>query len=156
MINCEVSVDLKWNKNCVLTSQATKEGDDHDDYPATENPTAAKLKITDCKLYVTTVTLPETYENIVYRKLKEGFSVDVYWKRYRSQMTNLRAGLINYLIDPTVNNVSRLFVLAFENEDDRYDFKDYYTPTREITDYNILIDQKTFFGLPVKRKKETY
>ena len=29
-------------------------------------------------------------------------------------------------------------------------------PTREITDYNVLIDQQPFFELPIRNKKETY
>ena len=154
MINCEISLDLKWNKNCVLTSQATREADTP--IAAINNPTASEFNITDWKLYVPTVTLPTMYENILYRKLKEGFSLNVYWNRYRSQMTNQKAGLINYLIDPTFDNPSRLFALAFEDKDGRSGFKDYYIPTREITDYNVLIDQQPFFELPIRNKKETY
>ena len=158
LISCEVSLDLKWNENCVLTSRAYREADP-DAGPVVvgvNNPTVAEFKITHCKLYVPTVTLPKTYDNILYRKLKEGFFVDVYCERYRSEMTNQKAGSINYLIDSTFDNVSRLSVLAFEDEDDRYDFKDYYTPTREITDYNVLINQKPFFEIPARNKKETY
>ena len=97
LISCEASLDLKWNRNCVLTSRAYRESDSA--VVGVNNPTAAEFKITDCKLYEPTVALPEAYGNILYRKLKEGFSVDVYWERYRSQMTNQKAGLINYLID---------------------------------------------------------
>ena len=68
-------------------------------------------------------------------------------------MTNQKAGSINYLIDPNFDNVSRLFVLAYEDEDGRSDFKNYYMPTREITDYNVLIHQQSFFELPVRNKK---
>ena len=56
--------------------------------------------------------------------------------------------LINYSIDPTF--------VAFENEEDRSSFSKYYTPTVEIKDYNVLIDQKPFFEIPVKNKEETY
>ena len=102
------------------------------------------------------VTLPTEYENKLYQMLKEGFTVDIYWERYRCQITNQRTGLINYLIDPTFDNASRLFVLAYENEEDRSFFSKYYTPSVEITDYNVLIDQQPFFELPVGNKKETY
>ena len=139
----------------MITSRAYRKADITTATIEINSPTAAEFKITDYKLYVPTVTLPETYQNILYRKLKEGFSVDIYWERYKSHMINLRAGLINYLIDPTFDNVSVLFVLAYGNEDDRYDFKDYYTPTREITDYNVLIDQEPFIELPVRNKRET-
>ena len=157
LINCEISLDLKWSKNCVLTSKATREADPDADpaVPGINNPTNAEFSITDCKLYDPVVTLSTEYENKLYQKLKEGFAVDAYWTKYRSQLTNQRTGLINYLIDPTVDNVNRLFVLAYKNEEDRSSSK-YYTPSVEIKDYNILIDQQPFFELPVRIKKETY
>ena len=62
---------------------------------------------------------------------------------------------LNYLIDPTFTKVNSLFVLSFENEENRTCFGEYYTPTVEIKDFNILIDEKSFFEIPVK-KKETY
>ena len=46
---------------------------------------------------------------------------------------------LNYLIDPTFTNVNRLFVLSFENEDDRASFSKYYAPSVKIKDFNILI-----------------
>ena len=45
---------------------------------------------------------------------------------------------LNFLINPAFNNVNRLFVLAFPNEEDRRSFSKYYTPTVEIKDYNLL------------------
>ena len=93
----------------------------------------------------------------MYEQLKEGFTIPVVWYKYRSQIYNQTANNnLNYLIDPTVNNAERLFVLAFENEEDRSSFSKYYTPTVEIKDYNVLIDQKPFFEIPIKNKEETY
>ena len=63
---------------------------------------------------------------------------------------------INYLIDPTFNRANRSFVLSFENEDDRTSFSKYYTPSVEIKDFNVLIDGKSFFVVPIKNKEETY
>ena len=51
----------------------------------------------------------------------------------------------NYLIDPTFDKVNRIFVLSFENEDDRTSFSKYYTQNVEIKDFNVLIDGKSFF-----------
>ena len=51
----------------------------------------------------------------------------------------------NYLIDSTFTKVNRLFVLPFENEDDRTCFSKYYTPKIEIKAFNVLIDGKSFF-----------
>ena len=60
---------------------------------------------------------------------------------------------LNYLIDPTFTNVNRLFVLSFENENDRTSFSEYYVPKVEIKDFNVLIDGKPFFEILVKNKR---
>ena len=63
---------------------------------------------------------------------------------------------LNYLTDPTFTKVNRLYVLSFENEDDRTSFSKYYVPKVEIKDFNVLIDGKVFFDVPVKNKEEAY
>ena len=63
---------------------------------------------------------------------------------------------LKFLIDPTFNNVNRLFVLAFPNEEDRRSFSKYYTPTLEIKDHNVIIDGEPFYEIPIKNKEETY
>ena len=54
LISCEVSLELKWNKNCVITSLEQRDigGGNRDNAP-----TGATLRITDCKLCVPAVTL---------------------------------------------------------------------------------------------------
>ena len=75
------------------------------------------------------------------------------WNKYRSEMSNQTVNNnLNYLIDPTFTNMNRLFVLAFENEDNRRSFSKYYVPKVEIKDFNVLIDRKPFFEIPVKKK----
>ena len=59
---------------------------------------------------------------------------------------------LNYLIDPTFIKVNRLFVVFSENEEDRTSFSKYYVPKIEIKDFNVLIDGKPFFEIPVKNK----
>ena len=59
---------------------------------------------------------------------------------------------LNYLIDPTFIKVNRLFVVFLENEEDRTSFSKYYVPKIEIKDFNVLIDGKPFFEIPVKNK----
>ena len=141
----------------MLTPQATRPaGADPAANPAVTVPANAEFSITDYKLHVPVVTLSTEYENKLYKKLKEGFTVDIYWDKYRNQLTNQTKGLINYLIDSTFDNVNRLFVLAYENEEDRSSFSKYYTPSVEIKDYHILTDQQPYFELPVRNKKETY
>ena len=63
---------------------------------------------------------------------------------------------LNYLINSTFTNVNRLFVLSFENEDDRTSLSKHYVPKVEIKDFNVLIDGKPFFEIHVKNKEEAY
>ena len=42
------------------------------------------------------------------------------------------------------------------NTDNRGSFSHYYVPNVEIKDFNVLIDGKSFFDLPVKNEEETY
>ena len=63
---------------------------------------------------------------------------------------------LNDLIDPTFTKVNRIFVLLFENKEDRTSFSKYYVPKVEIKDFNLLIDGKSFFDVPVKNKEKAY
>ena len=60
------------------------------------------------------------------------------------------------MIDSTFTEENRLFVLSFENENDRPSFSKYYTPKVEIKDFNVLVNGKSFFDVPVKNKEEAY
>ena len=55
-----------------------------------------------------------------------------------------------------IPKVNWLFVSSFENEEDRISFSNYYAPKVEIKDFNVLIDEKSFFDVPVKNKEEAY
>ena len=61
---------------------------------------------------------------------------------------------LNFLIHPTFTKVNRLFVLSLENEEDRTSFSKYHVPKVEIKDFDVLIDGKSFFDVPVKIKEE--
>ena len=63
---------------------------------------------------------------------------------------------LNFLIDPTFNDVNRLFVSAFPNEEDRRSFSKYFTTTVEIKDYNVIINGELFYEIPIENKEETY
>ena len=69
---------------------------------------------------------------------------------------NIKNNNLNYLIDPKFTNVNRLFVLSFENENNTTSFSKYYVPKVETKDFNVLIDGKPFFEIPVKNKEEAY
>ena len=150
--------DLK-SLNCVLTSKETRD-DDPDADPAVDeinNPTNATFKIKDTKFYVPVVTLSAKYDNKFLEQLKTGFKRTIKWNKYRSEMSNqTKNNNLNYLIDPTFTNVDRLFVLSSENETDITSFLKYYVTKVEIKDFNMLIDGKSFFEIPIKDKEEAY
>ena len=84
--------------------------------------------------------------------LKSGFRRTVKWNKYMSYISNqTKNSNLIYLIDPTFDKVNRLFVLSFENEEDRKSYYKYYVPNVEIKDHNVLIDGNLFFELPVKK-----
>ena len=128
--------------------------------PAIIEPTELKFEITDTKLYVPVVTLSKENDMKLLEQLKSGFKRTIKWNKYRSQMTvQSNNNNRNYLIDPTFTNVNRLFVLSFMRNNvgnNRDSFSHYYLPNVEIKDFNVLIDGKSFFDLPVKNEEEIY
>ena len=121
------------------------------------SPINAIFKITDCKLYVPVVTLSAESDNKLLAQVKTGFKRTIKWNKHRSEMPNqTKNNNLNYLIDPTFTNVNRLFVFTFENEYNRTSFSKYYVPKVEVKDFNVLIDGKPFFKIPVKNKEEAY
>ena len=50
----------------------------------------------------------------------------------------------------------KLLVLSFENKNDRTYFSKYYVTNVQIKDFNVLIDGKGFFDMPIKNGEETY
>ena len=154
LISCEVSLELKWDKNCVITSLEQRDigGDNRDNAP-----TGATLNISDCKLYIPAVTLSTDDEIKLLTNLKSGFKREIIWNKYRSQMTTEAVNnKLNILIDPTFINVNRLFVLAYQNADDRQSFYQFYLPRVMVKDFNVIIDELAFFDLPIKNEEEAY
>ena len=82
------------------------------------------------------------------------------WNKYRSQITiQPQNNNLNYLTELTFINVNRLFVLSSTRgnaSDNRDSFSHYYVPNVEIKDFNVLIDGKSLFDLPVKNEKDAY
>ena len=140
-----------------------RDAGNNNDGPAIEARSGVKLKITDTKLYVPVATLSKENDIKLLEQLKSGFKKTIKWNKYRSQMTiQPKNNNLNYFIDPTFTNVNRLFVLSFhrivgENNttnNRRDSFSDHYVLNVRIKDFNVLIDGKSFFNLPVKNKEE--
>ena len=104
-----------------------------------------------------TVTLSKDDEIKLLTSLKSGFKREIIGNKYRSQMTTEAINNnLNILIDPTFTNVNRLFVLAYQNADDRQSFSQFYLPKVLVKDFNVIIGKLAFFDLPIKTEEEVY
>ena len=63
---------------------------------------------------------------------------------------------LKILVDPTFTNVNRLFVLAYQNADDRQSFSEFYLSKVMVKNFNVIIDKLAFFDLPIKTEEEAY
>ena len=144
LINCEISLQLIWPKNCILIASTA----------ANQNPT---FQINDTKLYVPVVTL-STQENIkLFKQLESGFKRTINWNKYLAKTTNqVQNRYLDFLIDPSFQGVNRLFVLSFKDDDGRESHKQYYLPSVEIKYCNVLIDGRNFLDQPIKDGLKTY
>ena len=144
LINCEVERILDWSANCVII------------YTNVDNQVLT-FTITETNLYVPVVTLSTQDNAKLLSQLKSGFERKISWNKYLAKPELLaRNQNLNYLIEPSFQGVNRLFVLAFENDEQRTSNKRYYIPNAETKDYNVMIHGKTFFDQPVKNDKVTY
>ena len=132
LINCEVNLILTWSSTCVLIATSIPN----------QNATFA---ITDTKLYVPVVTLSTQENTKFFQQLKSGFKRVINWNKYLSKPELLAHNPnLNHLVEPSFQGVNRLFVLAFENDNDSTSDDEYYLPTVEIKDYNIVINGENF------------
>ena len=124
LINCEVNLELAWSKDCVITNSTGE----------------VKFQITETKLYVPIVTLSTQDNAKLLQQLKSGFKRTINWNKYQSDpKTYAQNRYLNHLVDPSFQGVNRLFVLSFENENDRTSHSTYYLLKLETKDYNVMM-----------------
>ena len=141
LINCEVSIFLTWSSTCVITNSTGER----------------RFAITDTELYVPVVTLSTQDNAKLLQQLKSGFKRTINWNKYESNIkTFAQNRYLNHLINPSFQGVNRLFVLSFENENDRTSHSNYYLPKVEIKDYNVMIDVKNLFDQPINSELKTW
>ena len=142
LISCEVYLELKWDKNCVIPSQQVGVNLDGGNTAA---PTGATFAKNDCKLYIPVVTLSKYDEIKSLTDLKSGFTREIIWNKYKSTVSREAINNnLNLLIDSTITNVNRLFVLAYQvdnnNNDNRQSFFfNYSLPRVMVKDFNVLL-----------------
>ena len=73
------------------------------------------------------MTLSTENDKRLLEQLRTGFKRTFKWNKFKSELTNeTKNSNLNYLIDSTLTKVNRLFVLLFENKNDRTSFLKYY------------------------------
>ena len=103
------------------------------------------------------VALPTQDNPKLLQQLKSGFKRTINWNKYQSDpKAHAQNQYSNHLIDLSFQRVNRLFVLSFENENDRTEHSGYYLPKVKIKDYNVYVDDKNFFDQPINNDIKTY
>ena len=116
-----------------------------------------KFTITQTKLYVPVVTLSAQDNVKLLQQLKSDFKRTINWNKCEWNIkTFTQNRYLNYLINPSFEGVNRLFVLSFENENDKTLHSTYYLSKVEIKDYNVLIDSRTFVDQTINSMTKAY
>ena len=132
LINWEVEPILTWSANCVIIYTNV----------ADQVPT---FTITETNLSVPVVTLSTQDNAKLLSQLKSGLKRTISWNKYLPKPELLSQNRkLNHLVEPSSQGVNRVFVLAFEDDEQRTSNKRYYIPNVEIKDYNVMIDEKFF------------
>ena len=106
LINCEICLQLKQSIECFLVG-------------GTAANQAPEIKIADKKLYVSVVTLSTQDSIKLLKQLESGFK-KMNRNKYQSNKTNqVQNRYIDFLTDPNIQGVNRLFVLLFKDNDCR-------------------------------------
>ena len=63
---------------------------------------------------------------------------------------------MDYLVDPSFQGINRLPVLSFENNAYRRRYKQYFPPTVEIQNCNVMIDERNLLDQSIKKNQRTY
>ena len=144
LINCEVELVLTQSADCVII------------YTNVNNQVPT-FTITEKNHYVTVATLSTKDNTKLLPQLKNGFRRTITWNKYLTKPELLlRNANLNHSIEPSFQGINILFILAFENDDQRTSNKRYYIPNVEAKDYNVMIDGKNFLDQPVRNDKVTY
>ena len=88
---------------------------------------------------------------------KSGFKKTINWNKYQSKKSSeAQNWYLDFLISHSFQGVNRLFVLSFENEDDRTRHTWYYLPKVGKKDCNVKINGRNFFDQTTNNDIKTY
>ena len=152
LINCKISLELKYNKNCVLSIHNGNDGNN------------LTFTMTDAKLYVPIVTLSSKDTSHLSKLLSEGFKRSVFWNKYHTKTNHTATDNeeLRILVDARFQGVNRLFVLHFtaanQNANTAYrdSYRKFYLPRTNITEYNAITDGRNFYDQPINSDERQY
>ena len=85
--------------------------------------------ITDAKIYVPVLTVSTQDNAKLLEQLRSGFKRIINWNKYQPKISTERQNqYLDFLIDPSFQGVNRVFVLSFEDEEQKTSCKRYYLP----------------------------
>ena len=91
LINCEISLDLTWSKNYVISFATGK----------------TKFAITDTKHYVPVVTLSTEVNVKLFKQIESGFKRTINWNKYQPKLEDKKQNrYLDYLTDASFQGVN--------------------------------------------------
>ena len=101
LINCEITLDLNCSQNYFIVANNANQ--------------ATTFSITDTKLFVPAVTLSTQSNAKLFEQFKSAaFKRTINWNKCQSKISTERQNqYLDYLIDPSFQEVNRLFFLSF-------------------------------------------
>ena len=148
LINCKIHLELDQNNYCVISTIAE-----------------TKFEITNTNLYVTIVTLSIKDNVKLVKILEKGLKRPFYWNEYQTKIESRNLdnnNLTRFPFDASFRGVRRLLVLAIDNTNngvkkvERYSHTKYFLPKVDITNYNVLIDDRNFYDKPINDQIKKY
>ena len=96
--------------------------------------------------------------------LEEGFIRRVYWNEYQTKIQTRNLDNNNFTrfpLDSSLRGVRKLFVLGFSNANDankveKKSHRKHFLPRVNITNYNVLIDGRSFYDQPINDLVKQY
>ena len=139
LIHCKINLVPTWSENCVISSNT----------PSNQEPI---FVITDTKPHVPVITLSTDCNVNVQQQLKLGFKRTADWNKFQSKvLTPTQNKYLDYLIDPSFQEVNNPFVLLCENNVYPTIHTRYFLPFMEIKNYDVMIDGR---NVSISQKKK--
>ena len=86
------------------------------------------------------------------QQLKSGFTRTINRNKYHSKASiEAQNPYLDFHVDPKFQGVKKLFVSLFENNADWTSYNQYFLPTVEVKDYNVMVNGKSLFDQPIKK-----